>query len=255
MQTLNFVVVGDIRSGTTPVQTGINNREGVACHGDLFHPSIETRQEAHEAYYGPAREPVKFPEWFLDTVNPCQYINSTVFDNPMFEEQAVGLRILYDVIRRWELWEFFADKYREGDFCLIHVLRNPVACFVSLQQAIKSGIWVQRQNEHASRPLPASLDAGELIEFCRQHTTMRQRLKAACHDSLEIQYRDLFLDYDRVMHRVFDFLELPFSERAAVAGCRRLRNRPIRERISNFDKLRNEVTSEVRSYMDAEDLF
>ena len=253
---LNFVVFGDVRSGTGVVQSSITNRIGVVCHADLFHTDLKVRREAHESYYGPCEDPENSPEWFVDTTNPVRYINHIIFDNPQHGERTIGFRVLYEVIERWELWELFEQRFREGDFCMIHVVRNPVACFVSLKQAQASGIWSQGHNDER-KPIPGaiSLDVVELVEFCRRHAAVRSKIKSVCRDTVDVLYRDLFLNYQQTMAKIFDFLELSYSEQPALSSRRRLRNRPLRERISNWTMLLAEVPHEIRTLMTAEDFF
>ena len=255
---LNFVLVGELRSGTSVVQTSLCNRPGAVCHGDLFHTDVEVRRAAHEAYFGPAKNPQTLPEWYVEgEVSPWRYINHVVLDNPRNGECAVGFRILYPEVRRWELFELFEARCRRGNFCVIHVKRNPVACLTSLKQAQRSGIWTRTWNSspQTSCPGSVSLDVHEVIEFCRSYASLQSKIRAVCSDFLEVSYRNLFLNYQGVMRKVFRFLELPDSEEPAVPMCRRLRNRTIRERILNWDRLYAEAPCEVRELLDSEDLF
>lgn len=255
---LNYMVIGEVRSGSTVVQSSLCNRSGAVCHGELLHPSEDVRREAHEAYFGLAKNPQKLPEWFKEgEISPWQYINHTILDNPKKGECAVGFRLMYPQVHKWELYDLFETRCREGDFCIVHVVRNPIACFVSLKQAEKSGKWARSWNSDGSDrcPSPVSLDASELVEFCRVHASIQGKIRAACSDLLEITYLEMFLDYQGVMRKVFEFLELPDSEEPAVATCKRLRNRPVRQRIVNWDRLRKEVPSDVQKLFDSEDLF
>jgi hypothetical protein len=254
---LNFVVVGDVRAGTSAVQGGLRDRPGVVCHDNLLHPDDATRRAAHEGYFGQSANPGRLPEWFVgDLVSPWQYLTHVVFDNPLRGEQAVGLRIWYPEVARWELWELFERRCREGDFCLVHVTRNPAVCLVSLLQARKSGLWSRGPNEpSAGSPCPVRVEADELAAFCRSHQAVRDKIRRSCDDVLEVPYKDLFQNYQAVMHRVFDFLELPESDVPVSANCRRLRNRSVRDRLSNFDSLYREAPSDVRQLLGAEDLF
>jgi hypothetical protein len=257
-RTLNFVVVGEVRSGTAAVQSGVSNRPGAVCHADLFHAEATVRRRCHEAYFGACPEPERLPEWFVEGLAvPAQYINHTVFDNPLRGERAVGLRLTYPAVRRWELYDFFESWCREGDFCVVHVTRNPVACLVSLLQAQASGVWGRPRGEPqaAFAPAPISLDAARLTEFCRDYQSACGKVRAAAADRLEVPYQDLFLDYDGVLRRVFDFLELPDRFDRPVSDWRRLRNRSMTDRIANVAGLRREVPADVARFLDAEDLF
>jgi hypothetical protein len=180
-----------------------------------------------------------------------------VFDHPKKGEAAVGCHLPYATVRRYELYELLAIRCREGDFCLVHVVRNPVAAFVSLKQAEKSGVatrgWLDRVPNQ--RPAPIRLDPAELTEFCRTYEATRGKVKAACDDALEVRYADLLMHYQDTMQKVFEFLELPPRPEMARPSCRRLRNGEVRERVTNLAEVRAAVPSDVRTLIDADDLF
>ena len=252
---LNFVVVGEIRSGTSLVQTTLSSRPDAVCHGDLFHPDLAVRRREHESYFGPS--PAGAPQWFDgENISPWQYINQHVLDRPRRKERSVGLRLLYPIVRHWELFELFHERCQEGDFCLVHVLRNPLACFISLKQAEQSGVWRERFTDPvAPCPSPASLEIPDLVDFCRKHLALRQRIRTSCDDVLEISYRDLHMNYTTSMKRVYEFLELPIVGRVGLPGYRRLRNRTLPERVYNWSALKREVPSDIRGLFEDEDLF
>jgi len=255
---VNFVVVGEVRSGSAVVQGTIDSLPGAVCHANLFHHDEEVRRACHEAYFGPSRDPRKLPEWYVpgDT-NPYQYINHRVLDNPLNDERAVGLRITYDVVRRFELYDLFHERWVEGDFCLIHVVRNPVACFVSQKQAEKTGVWGRGLNDEPSSYIPMSvnIDPEELTTFVRNWVSTSGKIDSSCEDRLVVRYKDLFLNFQRVMRKIIDFVELPDPLTPISPPSRRLRNKSMRERISNFARLRFEVPADVRNFIDAKDLY
>lgn len=263
-RTLNFLLVGELRSGLTVVASTLNNRTDVVCHTDVLivrddvNEETALRRAAHEAYFGKAKSPDKFPEWLIrGQTNPLQYLSHALFDNPRHGEQAIGARVCYSLFREWELAEFCDRKASEGDFCVIHVRRNPVACFVSQLQAKRTGLWSQPVGAPPSLYPPAvSLDLDELVPFCRQHAATAQQVKAgAGRDLLEIRYFDLFASYQDTMARICDFLELGDAHCPASPGVQRLSNKPLDERISNWDRLQREAPSDVWAYFLAEDFF
>ncbi len=254
----NFVLTGEVRCGAGVVLTSINNRVGAICHADLFHPLKATRQVAHEAYYGPSSEPVRIPEYYVEGVtSPWQYINHTILTTAKNGESAVGFHILYEMMRKLELYDLFEHKEREGGFGVIHVTRNPVACFISLKQAQSSGVWTRGWNTAAQAkvPSPVRLNAEELTVFCREHGATESKIRAACCDKLDIPYRDLVLNYQATMARVFDFIELPAIPVLATPGCKRLKNRPIRDRVANWAEVKLDVPTDIKRLIDSEDLF
>lgn len=253
----NFVLTGEVRSGAGVIQSSINNRKGVVCHACLFDRDDAVRRAAHEAYFGESKDPERMPEWYVEGfTNPWQYINHTILE-PRKGETATGFHLPYSAVRSMELYDLFEQKHREGGFSIIEVIRNPVACFISLKQAEKSGVWSQTVGtvQRTRPPQPVRIDAKELTEFCREHEATLSKIRATCEDRLEIQYRDLVLDYQGVMRQVFDHVELPEAPVWAKPGRKRLRNRVIRSRVSNWAELRMEAPSDVKTFIDSEDLF
>ena len=256
-QCLNFILTGEVRSGTSAIQSAVSNRAGAVCHRDLMHPCEEIRKLEHQTYFGVGK-PGKIDEWFNPEISPWQYISKTVFDNPQDNEKTIGMRILYPEVRAWDLCDLFNTKHREGDFCLIHVKRNPVACFISLKQAERFNIWTRglnspRTSGHIS---PIAIEIDELTAFCREHFATMQRINQCCEDRLEVPYHDLVVYYQETMRKVFDFIELPDVPEPAAPTILRIRNnRAIDERITNMDVIRKKAPSDISRLLDAEDLF
>lgn len=249
-----FVLTGEVRSGAGVVLSSINNRVGAKCHADLFHADQGVRRAAHEAYFGVSTG--KTPEWLADGItNPFHYLSRVALD-PRNGECSVGAYVPHAAVRRLELYDLFEEKAREGGFSVIQVVRNPVACFVSWKQAQQCGVWTRRQRSAADRPpLPIRIDPDELTLFCREYVATQAKVRATCRDRLDIEYRDLVLDYQGTMQAVFDHIELPDEPVLAHADTKRLRNRTVKNRVTNWTELRLDVPGDVRSAMDAEDLF
>lgn len=257
----NFVLTGEVRSGAAAVAGGVTGRPDAVCHVDLFHPAAEARRVAHEAYFGPPAaadvDHARTPEWYADgQTSPWQYLNHVVFPAARRNETAVGVHVPFPVVRRLELYDLFAAKYRTGNFSMIHVVRNPIACFVSWQQAEQSAVWTRGWAVDAPRlPRAVTVTAADLTAFCLQHAATAAKVRAACKDVLDVPYRDLVEQYQDTMAAVFTFLELPANGQAARTPYRRLRNRPMVDRVANWAAVRAEVPTAVRRLMDADDLF
>ena len=247
----NFAVCGNVRSGSAVVQSAISNLKHAICHENLLHADEKIRSAEHESYFGSS----DLPEWYnREVCSPWQYINHQVFDNPKNDEKAIGLRISYPQLHSLELYDLLHDKCAEGDFGLVHVVRNPVACFVSLQQARSTNVWSRPLNDRAIShiPSPVVIVPSELVDFVRQHEAVKGKVERACDDKLVVKYVDLLFDFQATMAKVVDFIELPPALQL-VPMCRRLRNRSMRERISNFHELQVVLPADVRSELLAED--
>lgn len=251
---LNFMIAGEIRSGLTLVQSAIANR-GAACHENLLHDDDALRRQAHEDYFGNCADPDGFPEWLGgNEISPWQYLVHTVFDNPIYGEPAIGVLARYGSLRRWDLFDLVEQRWREGDFCLIHVIRNPAACFVSLKQAEKTGVWSLSTDQPLnSVPQPVRLDPEELTAFCRDHLATRLKVQRACEDTFAVHYADLIADYRTIMAKIFYFLEFPPTPAPPRTSYRRLANKTMRQRVFAFDELVAKVPPDIREMLTAED--
>lgn len=247
---LNFVVVGQVRSGSAVVQSALNNLNAVTCHNDLFHASPAVRRQAHEQYFGPA--PSKdLPTWWMpDIMSPCQYLTRQVFDQNMQSEQAIGVRLTYDQLDRFQFYDLIRDRCMEGDFCLVHVRRNPVSCFVSQKQAQDNGCFAVDLNHRGnlSVPQPVLVDPQELTQFVRKHEAIAGKVAAHCDDTLEIDYRELARNYSNTLKRTLDFIEQP-TRTVPQPHYKRLPNNDMVKRIANFDELRQKVPADIREFL------
>lgn len=265
-KTLNFILTGQIRSGTGLVQKTLAGCQGVYCHENLLYrpnatdcDTLRLRQECHEAYFGPGKNSEKLPEFFHPLGNGYsapRYLGDFIFDNPQRGEMSLGVRATYDVLNHLDLFDFIRQRHWDGDFCLVHVVRNPVACFVSLKQAEQSNVWQQQANDPVPERYPLSIFVAldELAQFVSTHLTAMARLREACRDVYLIDYRDLLYYFERTLRQLFAFLEVPLTHLPAP-GSRRLKHRGlIPSRVYGWDALVRAAPSWLRELMLAEDL-
>jgi len=249
--TWTFVLTGEVRSGVGAVLTAINNRTRAVCHADLFHPASAVRAAAHLDYFGTATSPFAPGE-----VSPHHYLSAVALV-PQRDETTVGVYVPHRLVREYDLYDLLEEQTREGGFSVVQVVRNPVACFVSWKQAQQSGVWTRGWDDRGPLypPTPVRLDPAELTGFCRTHAATAAKIRAAVSDRLDVTYRELVLHYQDTMRKVFDHVELPDEPILARPACRRLRNRPVPDRATNWAETRLAVPADVRALMDADDLF
>lgn len=237
-ETLNFVLTGNHHSGYGLLQASLNAHPRMVCHGDVLHPNESVRKTEHESYFNYGG---KFSDYFVPQhLSVEQYLNNKIFDNTLNEEKAVGVKINYDTFRDYDLWDYIDQRSRRGDFCVVHVTRNPVACFVAKQQAL--GLDV---------PFVGSavyVDAKALTDFCRNHSAVSMKLDRYCPDRAIIPYHELLLDFRGVLERLFEFLELDFSP-ACIPNHRKVQRREIRYRVANWTDLQEKVPADVREFV------
>lgn len=258
--TFNFVVVGPPRCGSAALSSSLCGLPGTHVHAALFDRRESVRERAHMSYFrisDDERIDRDAPPWFKDGVsNPYHYLLSQVFDRPMNEEARIGVRFGYDFARQYQLHDTIEELHRRGDFCVVHVRRNPVACYVSLKQAEKTGVWgrMASVNDESAVPPSARVDPKELTAFVREQLVEEQRIRNSCSDAIVVNYRDLCLDYEYQIRRVAAYIEAPCPQ-VTLPCVRRMRNKVVRDRIYQFDEIVRTVPSDVRAVMLAKDLY
>ena len=250
IQCLNFVLVGEVRAGTYPLHTALNCVPTIISHAHLLHDDIKLRTKAYTSYFGNLGSPFDTEE-----SSAHYFLKSRIFDRPVNKETIVGVRLTYDQIRKYDLFDLFKERTNEGDFCVIHVERNPLVCFVSNKQAEQTKLYYHATKLNSSTiPDKIWLDTEELAEFVSNHIMVRNRINLLCHDVCRIQYHDIYFDFDTVMSRVLEFLETA-ETKSYKPTVKRLPNRTLQERVFQLDKILAELPSDLRSEIMSRDLF
>lgn len=234
---VNFMLVGDDHSGVGLLHYCISQHMNVICHSDLLHKNEAIRKRAHENYFGDCGQAF---DWFIPTqISAEQYLANKIFDNNLNDEKAIGVAFNYADIVDYDLWYFIDQMSRIGDFFLIHVIRNPVASYVSKQLANNSKQTVM-------------LDENKLIKFVRNHAAYVLKLNDLCSDKAILSYAELVMDYQTVMTHLLKFMEI---EQKVVVPKFSVIKPDIRSRISNLTLLRTKLPSDVLEYLDSPTLF
>lgn len=238
--TLNVVVMGNDCSGYGLIQQALDRHERVVCHSDLFHPNENVRKHLHESYFGKT-ENVR--DWFTtDGISAEHYLSNKIFNNPLHNEAVVGLRVNYNTFLKHELGDFFKQRCSIGNLCLIHVYRNPVACFIAKEQKrlkTRNSIYI---------------DPKELTEFVRAHNVAAIKLQALFDDYIEFNFHEILLDYTAAVQHVCQFLELPFSPQLINSGLLAYHH-STRYSVVNWKELLAKCDSEVRAQLESPDFF
>ena len=248
---LNFMVVGNHHSGHDLLQASLAAHPTMMCHGDVLHEDEKVRKQEHEDYFGPSG---RMPDWYLPRVISVEhYLNNKIFDNNLFREKAIGVKISYHNLVESDLWEYADQQCRRGDFCILHVTRNPIACYVDYKssqcQSVVKSVSVKIRN-----PGSIHVDHKELTEFVRDHLANELKVNRLCGDRAVIPYHELLLDFKKILQNTLRFLELPYSS-ACVPNMKHMDMRDIKGRISNLFQLRAELPSDVLGLLNSSTLF
>lgn len=247
---LNFVLLGPPRSGLTALQTALDCHPQLVCHADLLARDPHVAIAAHKEYFNDCEM-----AYHTGNLSPEAYLRNYVFDRPMRGEKAVGVKLTYNDVHRYQLWDFLAESSRLGDFYVIHITRNPIVCMVSEMQASRSGIWAKAVNDRdfaeEESMLPVSLQIDELTSYCRTHDSTTAKVEQYCPDRFEFSYFDMLMSYPTVMSTIFK--QFGVSDfKLAKPSIRRLRNRGAFDRISNLDHVKASLPFDVRHHLECD---
>tara|TARA_R110002020_G_scaffold16515_16_gene58320 strand:- start:2956 stop:3741 length:786 start_codon:yes stop_codon:yes gene_type:complete len=250
-EVLNFVMTGPVRCGASVIQSALANHPLIACHSSLLAEHDSERRRHHERYFGPSGTT---PDWLVaGHISGEQYLTNKIFDNPLHGERVIGVTVLYPHLHAHDLWDYLANWCRRGDFCLVQIKRNPIACFVASEQERREA--VSSSDSHSKYPLiqsPLQVDIEALVSFVRMHAATDEKVARICDDRLEIGYSELVSDYPTVISEVLSFLDLPSGRRLRkgkfLGGQGDFESKP-----AYWDYLQSRVPSDVRRYFEPEE--
>lgn len=229
---LRFVLVGPPACGSSVLADALSRLPRTTVHKDAFSPVPDCRVRAHTAYFG-------FPDtgYFRDEDGNAEHYLLRLLNEPRYAEQRLGVRLDTRLVRQHQLQEFVRDQYLQGDFVMVVVRRNPAVCYVSVCQGQTS--------------CPVRIEPDELTTFVRDHLAVEQALMRACPDCLVVEYLDLCRHFAHQVRRAASFLECAEGAIRVPRPCRRTRpQRPLVDRVWNWERLYQSVPPDVREWLD-----
>ena len=275
--TLNTIVTGQICCGDKYLSSILCDHPNIICHSVLLDEDDAVRRYYHEDYFGNTGST---PDWLVEGhISGEQYLTNKIFDNPLNDEKVIGVSVLYPHLYAQDLWDYFSSWCRAGDFCVINLKRNPVACFVSLK------LWERADNflaptpttkfdrgwvdvvghpnelpvEFSSEITPIQLDIVELYSFIRMHLAADIKTERMCEDRLEISYEEFVLDFPSVCPHISSFLGCDSFSRNIIdkwSTVLKLKNgdMSVSRIVSNWHLVCEEAPSDIKPYLDSEAL-
>jgi LPS sulfotransferase NodH len=261
-----FVVVCNIRTGSTMLRSFLDDHPAVRMFFELFHLHPDSVPFKVPEYERRGRDSTVVQRRNTD---PVRFLETDVFTRQPPSIQAVGFKLLYTQARakhmwwddppyeRWwthigrqvdwtkatsDLWAYLAE---ETDVAIIHLTReNLLKQKVSGKLAKTSGHWGVGATGGVS-----SDDAQPTVTLNPQHCRedfeatrrMQEQIKDrfAEHRTLNLTYEQLVGDRNAMLQRVQEFLDVPV--RPLTTNTKKQRKRPLSDAIDNYDDLRNEL--------------
>lgn len=228
-----FLLVADLRTGSTLLATALNQHPQIRCRGELFHPE----DLADNQFPGVTRQALSSRELIARALNSD-------------DVHAVGFRaiISHPNVSEQPQWADAWDIFRTWAALRVIFLRrrDPLAQYASICIAQKTGYFhPEPQNSvlvPENRP-KLHID----LEVLQQWIQERERLCALRRAqlegklSLEVKYEALTNDWSEQMQRIQNFLQVEPRPLAPVK--RKQEQRPLSEVILNYEECRNEVAA------------
>lgn len=202
IEVVPFVILAGPRSGSTLLQTTIDQHPNLVCMHELARMDVK---------------PPNFSRYFLGKQkNLCALRNSNAreFLKDIYNAKqpqmikALGFKALFtQPAKKTGNWDIFWTALSEvADLRVIHLTRNRVESVASLSVALKTNRWrgvVYEEN-------PITVDADWFIEHMRKEASLEQAACRLLSESklYEVDYAELVTERQRICDGVFDFLGL-----------------------------------------------
>lgn len=233
---VRFVILAGMRTGSTLLSTTLDEHPCISCITEPFFdlsPTSNRLERLVDCFHGSA----------------------------LGKMQAVGCKLVYNSLdpATWKWFQLHKPIH------VVHLLRNPIASFVSLVQARSSGVyhWLPRsaklrmRNPHGTRTEPLSpLSVTISPEECRQYIDAIIRWRDAVNHHfagstiLEVHYEQLAESQDSTFARVQRFLNVE-SRRLPMQEFR-IDSRPLPDRILNLRELMEALPENYRHFVNAD---
>lgn len=221
-----FVIVADLRTGSTLLSSSLNRHPDIRCYGELFHERDL-----------PDNQP---PGCDRHRLSAAALVDHTI---GLREAEAVGFRAMLShpgpERPQWsDLWDSLAAR---PDLRVVHLHRaNLLAQYASLLVATQTGVFHPSPDSPAPASRPRLRVARDRFEaWIAEREALRARRKRAlgARPSMEISYEELTGSWPGSIARILGFLGA--SQVPLAQAKRKQERRPLSEIIVNYDEVRD----------------
>ena len=242
---LPFVIIGHARSGTGFLRSSIESHPRAICLGELLHAHNEEIRKVNHRRYFSDRDWLKFKTGIPFTQLAVDYLDQKIWPAAKCEH-AFGFKLLFWQIEFFDLWKYLSAK--AVDLKIINVTRNPIAVYVSLEQAKMNQQWIRQSGEKAVKAQPVEINIKAFNKHIHKMLQHRKKIIDLAMNICEVQYADLVKNYQATMNKVYEFLDL--QPHKATPSLSKQQNWNIQNRILNFEKFSRELNRKYRPYLE-----
>lgn len=218
-----FVIVADMRTGSTLLATSLDSHPDIRCYGELFHPDNlpDNQIEGYNRYELSGRELAERAFHAQDSI-------------------AAGFRAMIFLPMpsqpQWaDAWDCLHDRAALRVIYLTR--RNRLAQYASMLVAQKTGAYHPHDGDPVLKPTnrpTITIDPARFQDWKQQRDELllRRRRELAGKPSLELQLEALTARWEAATARVQEFLGV--VPRTLAQAKRKQERRPLSEVIANY---------------------
>jgi LPS sulfotransferase NodH len=272
-----FVIITDIRSGSTMLGSYLSSHPAVVCFFEVFHYHRESIPFGVAGFQNRGNNPTVVA---LRNNDPVKFLQTYIFNRHLRSTQAVGFKLLYTQAHCQKTWWHEADYnhwWRGGtppslmpndkanlwqhlqmddQLVVIHLIRrNYLARLISFRKACLTGNWGEGATGGHGVDVPIQIDVDpselrtdlEAVDRFERETDKN----FAKHKVLKIAYEDLVQNATGVLSQVTKTIGI--SELKLSTKSRKQNTQPLRGSIRNFEELRKKFIGTKWEYLFAEE--
>lgn len=225
-----FVIVADVRTGSTLLASSLDGHPQVRCYGELFHPEDLPDNRIEGPHTGAAAD-----------VGDAAALLRAAFRRDGHRARgfkAMAFLPLPSQARWSDAWERLRDVH--GLQVLWLTRQNRVAQFASMEVARQTGVFHPHDHDplyRAEHRPTVSIDPARFRAWVAERDALlaRRRAQLGGLRSLELDYETLTGDWAASLARVQAFLGVDALPLEPVK--RKQESRPLTEVIRNYDEL------------------
>lgn len=269
-----FVIVCNIRTGSTMLSSLLSSHPNIICFFELFHRHLEAVPFSVPGYQRKADQPAIVN---LRNTDPVEFLNTQIFKPHRPNIQAVGFKLLYPQGRkdnpwwnqsefdRWwqnighepkwdhaktDLWQYLKEN---KEIAIIHLKReNLLRSKVSGLTAQATGNWgVGATGGFGRNPSDYHFELN--FEECLKDFNAHRRMEDEAdeyfkgHAKLNLTYEEIVTNPEGTSFRVQSFLGVPFQ--SLTTQTRKQASKPLKDVIQNYDQLKLQFSNTRWQYL------
>jgi LPS sulfotransferase NodH len=245
---LKYIVLGSYRSGTTVINESLEKHSKLKVAYEIFHTSPEPRGieqsvsilnqlygKSNFDFYESVYSRYVSKGYWYETKHISKEMDLRKYVNHVFSSFN-GFKILYHQISlESELWNYLLNN----NIKFIHVIRpNFLDIYVSFYASHLTKKWQTLPEQNTNFIKPFYINSYELENFFKMMQFLNDHFSSLLQDQnlIKINYSEI-KSWEKTMHKVQDFLDLPYENLYAKYKKTIYQNK--KNLIVNYDEILN----------------